>query len=1003
MSGRGFNFLVEMFPDMDREVLSDICASISSDEEVHKAVASLLETGREGATGSRDHEVPQAPGPPLAANSASHARERGKYPHMTPQGTQSKACDATLSGNAPPTPGSVQRWFAGQAPHQARYFPQPQHYASVPYEHQPPVPLHYLQPFYTSPYPLWPPTRGAPCPYFLPSDIGHVSAPCCLDRPEQAGCTGKGDVKPSLWPRQEAQEEKVLNSMPDLREASQPLLGRDGDGPPEQARESGSIVQQDTANSCRSSETTIASHYLSLVTILPDSDPSFIRRKCEEINGNVSKLQKFVVEALTLDNYEKNSSVSVLQDKSMEKSLPAVCEDVSSDVYPAERTLEINGAFAGGEDPRLLEKLCVSATSASSDEGNASGPNLVPVEQDVTLGFPAEVEDCTHPFEASLSESSFDDSSYVEIVDCDDAAGAPCAVSSENEFELTLEKLADASSGNESCQPLELGSDTSDCSVSEVAPAPAPVGPACDESSVLEVRGGSGELPTDSVVEVVCSSCKSADQDIAGRECSSDEAAMPSDRGSGVDEVLSRSEDSEAPVQTHMVDMPLPEASRELDDDFPPELFEVDPDTANDYELAKMISKQDDESPWKCDPLEEKINLLLNFMPDADPSYLKDICEWYAGDETQLQAVVQESLESNRYPTFEDYLCRQKTLGLIRETLDQLTIPGFLEGHANPFEYFYGSRIKEPAEAQHELGFLQRRYRSVENRDLQAVLDKCDHNLTLACKELDSWSGAARRHARGDWECELPSHVNMSFVHEVFFIMNERELREYLELEGFRKTVLDRARFIEAKLECPICCDEELEIVEMAACAEGHLFCKACVKRSAETRIGDGLTTFPCLEDSCTAEFGTRTLESLLNHTLFTRMVQQRSLQEVESAQIQDLVRCPFCEYAAILPPDLSVLVCENTECLKETCRYCKEPNHIPLRCSEVEKEGETKMRTEIEDRMTDAVIRKCNSCSKKFIKSDGCNKMVCPCGAIMCYLCRARCSPTTAWSTTRR
>nr|CAD7417607.1 unnamed protein product [Timema poppensis] len=33
--------------------------------------------------------------------------------------------------------------------------------------------------------------------------------------------------------------------------------------------------------------------------------------------------------------------------------------------------------------------------------------------------------------------------------------------------------------------------------------------------------------------------------------------------------------------------------------------------------------------------------------------------------------------------------------------------------------------------------------------------------------------------------------------------------------------------------------------------------------------------------------------------------------------------------------------------------------------------------------------FRTCYKCKKNFVKVDGCNKMVCSCGAMMCYLCR--------------
>lgn len=78
-----------------------------------------------------------------------------------------------------------------------------------------------------------------------------------------------------------------------------------------------------------------------------------------------------------------------------------------------------------------------------------------------------------------------------------------------------------------------------------------------------------------------------------------------------------------------------------------------------------------------------------------------------------------------------------------------------------------------------------------------------------------------------------------------------------------------------------------------------------------------------------------------------------------------------------------------NPNCLKETCRFCKEPSHIPLRCDEVENTKEMNMRTFIENKVTEAMIRVCYKCNKRFFKVEGCNHMKCSCGAEMCYICK--------------
>lgn len=60
--------------------------------------------------------------------------------------------------------------------------------------------------------------------------------------------------------------------------------------------------------------------------------------------------------------------------------------------------------------------------------------------------------------------------------------------------------------------------------------------------------------------------------------------------------------------------------------------------------------------------------------------------------------------------------------------------------------------------------------------------------------------------------------------------------------------------------------------------------------------------------------------------------------------------------------------------------------NHVPLKCDEVIKTD--KARLLIEEKMTEALIRTCYKCKRAFFKEEGCNKMTCTCGALMCYVC---------------
>ncbi|KAF1960506.1 hypothetical protein CC80DRAFT_258290 [Byssothecium circinans] len=77
---------------------------------------------------------------------------------------------------------------------------------------------------------------------------------------------------------------------------------------------------------------------------------------------------------------------------------------------------------------------------------------------------------------------------------------------------------------------------------------------------------------------------------------------------------------------------------------------------------------------------------------------------------------------------------------------------------------------------------------------------------------------------------------------------------------------------------------------------------------------------------------------------------------------------------------------CQAPTCSRASCLACSAPWHDPHRCysSQV-----TSLRLAIERATTDAVKRTCPVCMLGFVKSSGCNKLVCLCGYSMCYVCR--------------
>ncbi|KFH47111.1 E3 ubiquitin-protein ligase-like protein [Hapsidospora chrysogenum ATCC 11550] len=78
---------------------------------------------------------------------------------------------------------------------------------------------------------------------------------------------------------------------------------------------------------------------------------------------------------------------------------------------------------------------------------------------------------------------------------------------------------------------------------------------------------------------------------------------------------------------------------------------------------------------------------------------------------------------------------------------------------------------------------------------------------------------------------------------------------------------------------------------------------------------------------------------------------------------------------------------CQNPECARSSCLSCEKAWTDVHVCNE---SSLVALRTQVEQAMSMAVKRVCPRCNTSFVKNAGCNKLTCPCGYKMCYVCRA-------------
>ncbi|KAI9792236.1 MAG: hypothetical protein M1833_001235 [Piccolia ochrophora] len=158
----------------------------------------------------------------------------------------------------------------------------------------------------------------------------------------------------------------------------------------------------------------------------------------------------------------------------------------------------------------------------------------------------------------------------------------------------------------------------------------------------------------------------------------------------------------------------------------------------------------------------------------------------------------------------------------------------------------------------------------------------------------------------------------------------------------------------------------------MIECDESfHLFCFDCARRNADNEIGQSKYKVRCMDGSgCQASFSRDQMDQFLDPKTIAMLSRLQQQDELRLAGLEDLVKCPFCDYAAIYPP---VEVDWEFRCEGPDCQRDKGVN----------------VRHTVEEAMSDALIRKCPKCEAKFVKELGCNKMMCPtCKTLQCYVC---------------
>ncbi|XP_026180744.1 E3 ubiquitin-protein ligase RNF216 isoform X2 [Mastacembelus armatus] len=412
---------------------------------------------------------------------------------------------------------------------------------------------------------------------------------------------------------------------------------------------------------------------------------------------------------------------------------------------------------------------------------------------------------------------------------------------------------------------------------------------------------------------------------------------------------------------------------------------------------------------------------VLDLFPDVQEAYVAELIQ--KNNVKDLNIICNLLLENQEYPRRETAAATAAPTSILLESGDTQA-----EVTEDLFDYAKLGTVAPEAVMQ-AADLLMADFRMLSCQDIKFALNALKGHYAITRKALSEalkkWqdsgdpSGKRRRSKTSLERCYIDFHFehgSVKFEKRMYFLENDRRFcRAYNNLEA---SVRKELTFYQQKakewaehedfllalqvnedeykkdgqlIECG-CCYGEFAFEKMTQCSDGHLFCKEClVKYAQEAVFGSGKSELSCMEGGCPCSYPVCELEKVLPENILCKYYERQAEEAVAATCADELVRCPFCNFPALLDKDMSLFSCPNPRCRKESCRKChvQWKQHVGKTCEQVLERDEIRMRVLFEERMTAARVRKCVKCGTGLVKSEGCNRMSCRCGSFMCYLCR--------------
>ncbi|XP_066545242.1 E3 ubiquitin-protein ligase RNF216 [Amia ocellicauda] len=423
------------------------------------------------------------------------------------------------------------------------------------------------------------------------------------------------------------------------------------------------------------------------------------------------------------------------------------------------------------------------------------------------------------------------------------------------------------------------------------------------------------------------------------------------------------------------------------------------------------------------DLINSLVHGVAEFFPDVEEEYIETIIKRH--NLQDLNLICNFLLENPEYPK------KERTSVLNPSSILLETSDTEAQNKENYFDFSKLGPVEQRTTIQ-AADLLMADFKMLSSMDIKWALHSLKGHYAITRKALSDaikkWrerSSPVSGKKKKRKEMNQFSYIDFKFEHgsakferRMFFLENKRRHWRTYDRDSLHPLLQNEIKFYEQKakemaehedfllalqmneeqyqkdgqlIECR-CCYGEFAFEDLTQCADGHLFCKEClVKYAQEAVFGSGRSELSCMDGTCTCAFPTSELEKVLPENILCKYYERQAEEAVAATCADELVRCPFCNFPALLDKEVSLFSCPNPRCRKETCRKCQVlwKDHADMSCEQVVERDEIRLRVAFEEKMTAARVRKCHKCATGLVKSEGCNRMSCRCGAYMCYLCR--------------